>query len=258
MEIKSFRKKSSNLYEILFKDNSKINLYDNTIINFNLLANKKIDKKKLEEILNFNNKQDSYYKAIKYISIKLRTKKEIEKYLSKNNFASNIIEQTIERLTKEGYLNDIVYLNAYINDQINLTLKGPNLIKNDLKKLGFKENEFQNLITQIDKKIWQEKIQKIIAKKIKSNHNLSKKMLEEKTKKYLLNQGYSWSLISLEIDNITNFDDTKFLENEFNKEYQKLRKKYQGYELKNKIKSNLYRKGFDMSSIDKLLVNIDE
>ncbi len=258
MEIKSFRKKNSNLYEISLTDDSKLNLYDDTIINFNLLVNKKLDQKKLEEILIYNSKQEAYYKALKYINIKLRTKKEIEKYLIKYNFEEKTILETITRLEKEKYLDDLIYIKAYLNDQINLTTKGPNLIKKEFLKLGFKEEQFQKYITEIDQEIWQEKIKKVIAKKIKSNHNLSKKMLEEKLKKALLNLGYSFNLILDELNKIDFAEDLAILEKEFNKELHKLKKKYQGYELKNKIKSNLYRKGFNLSNIDKFLANINE
>ena len=37
MKIKTFKKKRSNLYEITLDNNSKINLYDDIIIQYNLL-----------------------------------------------------------------------------------------------------------------------------------------------------------------------------------------------------------------------------
>ena len=45
MEIKKFKKKKSNLYELLFTDNTILNLYDGTIIKYNLLVNTKNKKR---------------------------------------------------------------------------------------------------------------------------------------------------------------------------------------------------------------------
>ena len=139
MEIKKFKKKKSNLYELLFADNTTLNLYDDTIIKYNLLINKNIDKQKLLEVVAYNNILEAYYKAIKYLTIKLRTKKEIEKYLLKNNYNPGTIKEVIVRLEKEKYINNDIYIKAYINDALNLTSKGPNLIKKELERLGFKE-----------------------------------------------------------------------------------------------------------------------
>ena len=69
MEIVKFKKIKNNLYEVIFQDGSKLKFYDDTIIKFNLLINKKIDANKLKEILNYNNGIDAYYKALKYINM---------------------------------------------------------------------------------------------------------------------------------------------------------------------------------------------
>ena len=42
------------------------------------------------------------------------------------------------------------------------------------------------------------------------------------------------------------------MEKEYQKEYKKLNKKYNGKELENKIKYNLYKKGFSLNDIDKI------
>lgn len=257
MEIQSFKKKNGNIYEIKFKDNTKLSLYDDTIIKYNLLVNKKIATKTLKEILDFNQKIEAYYKALKYLSIKMRTKYEISNYLIKNNYDEKIILETIKRLEKEKYLDDTLYIKSYINDQINLSLKGPQKIRQELLKLGFKEEIFQDYLNSFSNDIWQEKIMKIITKKVKSNHNLSDKMLKEKTKQYFLKEGYFLNQILENIDNFEFTIDDNILMKEFNKECIKLSKKYRGYELQNKLKYNLYRKGFDLSSIDKLLDTID-
>lgn len=257
MEIKSFKKKNGNIYEIIFTDNTKLELYDDVIIKYNLLINKTITEKSLKEILSVNQKIAAYMKAIKYLNFKLRTPKEIERYLTKNNYEEDTIKETIARLKKEKYLDDEIYIKSFINDQINLTLKGPQKIRQELLKLGFKDTQFMPYLDSFTADIWHEKIKKIIAKRIKSNHNLSTKVLKEKTKQYLVKEGYWLNQI---IDIIDYYDfpiDNDILKKEFNKEYVKLKKKYEGIELRSKIKTNLYRKGFNLAQIDTLLTDIN-
>ena len=74
MEIVKLSKKSNNLYKIEFSDNTSLNFYDDTIIKYNLLINKKLDAKTFKEIIAYNDEVSAYYKAINYIKQKLRTK----------------------------------------------------------------------------------------------------------------------------------------------------------------------------------------
>ena len=47
--------------------------------------------------------------------------------------------------------------------------------------------------------------------------------------------------------------DNGILEHEFNKVYDKLKSKYNGYELENKVKQKLMQKGFSVGEINILL-----
>lgn len=78
-------------------------------------------------------------------------------------------------------------------------------------------------------------------------------MLINKIRIDLLNLGYSNALIENVINNISFCDENEILEKEFQKEYRKLSKKYNGNELNTKIKYNLYKKGFSYDNINNLL-----
>lgn len=245
MEIKKISKKKNNLYQILLSDNTSLSFYDDTIIKYNLLVNRSFDDKTLQEMLAFNNESAAYYKALSYIKAKLRTKKEIEDKLKKLGYTNNVVLNTIKRLEKQKYLNDDIYIKAYISDQVNLTLKGPKKISQELIKLGFKEEIVNTYIDKYSNDLWEEKIIKIINKKIKSNHNLSKKMLINKIKSDLINLGYNLEMINKLLLNIDYQNDEEILNKEINKAIKKCSKKYQGKDLELKVKMYLYSKGFD-------------
>lgn len=242
MKIKSYKKKKNNLYEIALSNNEKISLYDDVILKYELLLTKEIDEKLLKEICNYNEKIEGYNIALKYLNTKLRTKKEIRKKL--NNYSNGTIDFVIDKLKSDGYLNDSLYIKSYINDEINLKLSGPNKILNDLKKLGFKDEDILNYLNTIDKDIWLNKINKYALKKINSNHNLSGIILKQKLFTDLYNKGFNKEDINLIIDNIEFIDNPLIKEKEYNKLKTKLSKKYSGEELEYYIKMNMYKKGF--------------
>ena len=252
MEIQTFKKKKDNKYEIIFKDKSSIDLYDDVIIKYNLLINKKIDKKEFEEITKYNASLDAYYISLKYISKKMRTKLEIKKYLEKKEFDYKTIKETIDKLEKNKVINEKLYIKAYINDQINFSVYGPNKIVNKLYLLGIDKNKSYDYIDSIDNKIWIEKIEKIINKKIKANKNYSTMMLKNKIVSSLINDGYDKGMI-LEVLNEYKIDnDIKIIEKEYNKIKNKLSKKYDGNNLEFQIEMKLRSKGFSSEEIDKI------
>ena len=251
MKIKKITKKKSNSYELLFDNSTKINLYDDTLIKFNLLSKKDIDNKQLLEITNYNSKLEAYYISIKLINTKLRTKLEIDKKLTTLGYSKDVIKETTDRLLKEGYLNDSLYIKCYIDDAINLSLKGPNKIKQELTKLKLPTNTINEYLDAIDNDVWTSRVEKIISKKEKANHNLSNIVFKKKLNSYLISMGYYKEQINLDDISIDNEED--ILKKELAKEIKKLSRKYSGDELNTKVKYNLYKKGFNLSNIDKLL-----
>lgn len=137
MKIEKIIKKKSNIYELILSDKTSLSFYDETIFYYNLLLTKEINKTDLKGINYFNLQVEAYYKALNYIKKKLRTKLEIYNKLKGFNYDENIIKNVLEKLEKQKYLNDELYIKSYINDQVNLTLKGPIKIKRELNNLGF-------------------------------------------------------------------------------------------------------------------------
>ncbi len=251
MKIEKYTKLKGNKYSVKI-DDLTIKLYDDVIIKYELLRIKEIDDKLFEEITTYNDKLEAYYKCLKYITKKLRTEKEIVKYLSKS-YDKSTIDETVEKLKKYGYLDRNVYLKCYLSDQINLSLVGPNKIKKDLITLGYNEEEIIPFIEEIANEIWISKIEKIVKKRINSNRNLSNSRLKEKICYDLGNLGFYKWMIEEVLDSCEFNDNSKVLEKEYNKYYIKLAKKYDGSNLDYQVKMKLLQKGFNSNEISEFI-----
>lgn len=240
MKIIKYKKLPGNKYKITL-DNNDVILYENIIIKNMILLKKDIKEDELKQYLNENIFYEAYYKALNYIKFRMRSTNEIEKYLAKE-FNKDLIEKIILNLTKEGYLNDDYFTKCYINDSINLKNIGPNKIIHELEKLGIDKSIIDKNIKVFTSSKEEEKIKKIIDKKVKTNKNKSVYNLKNNIKLNLINQGFNVEIIDKNINNI-NFDETSIYEKEYNKLYNKLSKKYTSYELEQKIKQKLYQKG---------------
>ena len=241
--ITNLKKSSNNKYSLLI-DDEKYLIYSDVLVEFNLLRSKKITDNEFEKIIERNNYYDLYLKMISYLSFKMRTTKEVTdklKQLGASEYNSYVI---IERLKKEGYLDDEKYLNYFINDQVNLTLDGPKKIAMKLIKMNFKEKDIDKYLNKIDEDIWKEKVKKIISKKEKANHKLSLRSFKQKLKNDLYILGYDEKYFINVVESLSINEQDNY-NKEYEKYYKKLSKKYMGKELEYKLKQKMYALGFN-------------
>ena len=131
MRINKFKKVGTNKYRIYF-DNNSLLLYEDVILKYNLLYKKDIDSDLLLEIDKENLKASIYDVSLKYISIRMRSIKEMREYLNRKKFDNKDIEDTINKLINNGLLDNKKFAISFVNDKIHLTNNGIDKIKNDL------------------------------------------------------------------------------------------------------------------------------
>lgn len=241
MKIISYKKIKQNKYEVTLSNNESVLLYDDIILKYELLTKKEMDNQKLKEIILDNSKYDVYYAMLKDISKKFRTEKELRTKFK--DYDNEVVDYAIKRLKNEKYLNNELYIRAYINDAINLKLIGPNKIINNLLNLGFEKSEIEEYLEVIDNEIWLDKINKLIKKEINSNHAYSGNVLKMRIQNKISNLGFELNMISKLINNYDfNLSREKKLK-EKEKALKKYSKKYSGFLLEQKVNNYLYQKG---------------
>lgn len=253
MNILKFKKKNKDEYEIYLDNDTKIKVYEETIMKHNLLLKKYISEEELEQIKLYNQKASIYSVALKYIGIRMRSEKEIRDYLLKKEYDNSDIEIVIKKLRNNKLINDEEFVKAYINDKLLMTNYGPYKIKGELLKHQIDENIINKYIDSVDQNLLLEKIEKIVNKYTKSNKKHTTFVLKRKLMDYLNTLGYPNYLYSNIVNNIEDVSDNELLKKEVEKQYNKLSKKYNGKELELKIITKLYQKGFNRNEIDIIL-----
>lgn len=251
MKIIKYKKMSKGRYKISFDTNELI-LYEDVIIKNNLLLAKNISLNTLEKVIEENKYYEVYSQCLSLLEIKMRTEKEIRENLDKKGFEKQYINNSIEKLKSEGYLNDKKYIEAYTNDKLTLTSMGPYKIKRNLLDLELSEELIDEYLETIPYETWKEKLKNIINKRLKLMKNKSINTIKNKLKVDLFNLGYQRELIDELLYDINENDDDA-LKKEYEKAYNKYSKKYEGKTLEFQIRNYLYKKGFAIDSINNIL-----
>lgn len=248
MKIEKIKKLSNNRYKFEF-DSGSIILYEDVILDNNLLYKKEIDDSLFKKISKENIYYDAYHKTLKYVMTKMRSIYEVEIYLNKLELNDTDKNKIIKKLKDINVLNDELYAEAFISDKINLTSDGPLKIRKELKDKKINDDIIDKYLSDYDNDIFIEKINKLLSKK--KNNKYSNYAFKQKMLNYFINLGYDKALVLSLLNNIDT-DTSLVVQKEYDNLYRKLSKKYTDDKLDYEIKSRLYKKGFSMDEINNI------
>ena len=139
-------------------------------------------------------------KLMKYVVFKKRTEEEVKRKCKTLKYEEDNINEIIDYLKENEYINDEKYVVKYIQNVMRLKNCSINEIKIDLLKRGINDFLIEKYIDE-ELEEFEEKSAIILAeKKIKT-------MEVEKLKRYLLNKGFSYTNVAKAIDNLKDIDD---------------------------------------------------
>lgn len=190
MKIEKYKKIKEDLYRVLLDNGEIIDIYEDVILANNLLYKSEIDQSLLDKINIENNYQLAYNISVKYIMVRLRSINEIKVYLTKKGYSKDVIDKVIEKLIKNKLLDDEVFTKAYINDKLNFTNVGKYKLINELTTKMKVDNSVVYNVLESYEEVWNDRINKLINKYLKSNKKYRGNTLKNKLYIYLVNLGY--------------------------------------------------------------------
>lgn len=243
MKIVKYKKGSNGKYKVYLDNDMELSLYEEVILKYNLLLTKEVDLVKLDEMNRYNQECDVYYVALNNIKKRFKSVYDTREFLIKKDYPIDLIDISIEKLMKQGYLNDELYARSYINNQIVTTNKGPKKIEHELRISKIDNDIIINELNVFDIDTQINKIDKLVDKMLRSNRSRGGEVLKRKIVTDLNVLGYDTEIIMRVLVNYEFNNNDDIAKKEYEKLYKKLSKKYSGNELKYKIKEKLYQKG---------------
>ena len=250
MKITKLEKKKR-LYLLELDNDQKLYITEDTIVKFFLSKDKEISEEELKEIKEFA--QYSYGKnlALYHLSFKARTTKEVRDYLTKYEIESIIIDKVIQHLTEEKWLDDRQYARNLIETNLLSGDKGPVLLQQKIHQKGIPKSVFQEILADYDFTEVINRTAKKHLKKYQGKYPL--KAIETKIIQGLISKGFTYNQAKITLQNLELKADEEttndLILKELDKQYRKYSKKYEGYDLQQRLTQALARKGYDYADI---------
>lgn len=246
--------------EVQKNNKERFNLYINgeffagidaaTYVHFNLKKDLILSDDMLIQIGEYDGYRVAINKAIQYLSYKKRTEKEVRDYLTKIEVNPQATDKAIEYCKVNGYINHEDYCVSFMNTMINTTDKGPVIFAQKLKELGVEQSLIDKYTHQFESAITEERIDKIAAKiSRKYEKKQSGRMIQQKIMQTLIQKGYNLDIANDALKNVKIETNEDALQTQLEKEVNRFARKYEGFDLKQKVIQSMMRKGFEYDII---------
>ncbi|HVT01560.1 MAG TPA: regulatory protein RecX [Patescibacteria group bacterium] len=132
--------------------------------------------------------------AIKYLSFRNRSTKEVNDYLVKKNFDPETINVTLKNLIDKKFINDEEFTNQWIESRQKYKNKSKLVLKQELKLKGVSSGMIDHTLSNAEDDI--EVAKRLFEKKKKTLGNLPPEEFKKKMGGFLQRRGFSYDVIS--------------------------------------------------------------
>ena len=189
--------KSKEVFEVVFEDETKLLLNYNIFEKYKVSVDIAFSEEEILEMKYFSDIERAKTRAINYISGKLKTKYEVRLKLKENGFTEDIIDEVLDILENEEYLNDRVFCEIFIEDKKKLNGYGKNKIKSLLIQKGISKNIFEDFLDEFE---YDDEFDNAIKMGIKKFNLLSNEEDNFKKKQKIINylayRGFGFDVIN--------------------------------------------------------------
>jgi regulatory protein len=159
----------------------------------NLYEKDEITKEEFDYINHQISHRNAKFTAIRFVSLKLRSEKEIYNRLKDEGFDEGTIFKVIEELTAMGYINDLLYAGKFIQDRCKLKPKSLKMLRFELKNKGVSDFIIGEVLDKMD--IDESAVAEGLVRKKFGKYDFNDEKIIKKVYYFLRHRGYSSEVI---------------------------------------------------------------
>lgn len=175
-----------------------------TVMRYRLKAGDDIEKERLDEIQSDSETARAFDKALSFISLSKKTKKQVRDYLTKKGYTDKTIDRALEKMQSYAFVDDEDYARDYARSVS--ANKGKRLIALELKRKGVSDADASAALDEFGDEL---PSATAVAEKYAKNKEKNRENLL-KCYKYLLSKGFSYDTAKQAADEIFRYEDDNF------------------------------------------------
>jgi regulatory protein len=130
--------------------------------------------------------------AIRYLSVKLKTEKEVRQKLKEYRYDNVTIGKVVEELKAMGYINNNLYIQKYLYDRSRMKPKSKKMLRYELQSKGLPVEDIDKVLSEW--KIDEYSVAENIIRKKFGKYDLNDETIQKKIYSFLKHRGFDFSV----------------------------------------------------------------
>ncbi|NMA33497.1 MAG: regulatory protein RecX [Clostridiaceae bacterium] len=162
-------------------------------LSLNLYEKSEITEETIEYIRNTVNFRDARSRAVRYLTLRIRTEKEVRDKLKSEGFDRECISRVIDELKAIGYINNQLYAQKYVFDRSKLKPMSKKMMKLQLLSKGISEETADEVLS--DWKAEDSDVARSLVKRKFGKYDLGDEKILRKAYMFLAHRGFTGDTI---------------------------------------------------------------
>lgn len=182
--------KRSDRFSIFLDDSYSFSLNSQDVIEQDVRIGQEIDPRRLVELKKLASLGLSYNKLLRYLAIRLRSKKELQDYFHRKQLSEVEAQILLKKVDRIGMLNDERFARSWVDSRRKRKHSSSRQLRYELRQKGIDENSISLALeaNSIDDT-------KALDALIEKKRRISRYKDDKKLMVYLVGQGYPYGLV---------------------------------------------------------------
>ena len=140
------------------KDKTRVNVFLDDAYAFALTLNAALGLRKgqalseaeIEQLKQADERQKAYTKALFFLGFRSRSRAEVEQYLTEKEYPPAVVEEVVQRLLAEKYLDDETFARQWLEHREHLRPRSARALRYELKQKGVDNAVVNEVVSDVD------------------------------------------------------------------------------------------------------------
>lgn len=138
-------------------------------------------------------RQQAYERVLRLLAHRPRSEAEVRRYLEGKDMPPDAVEQVLERLRREGYLDDAAFVRFWVENRERFRPRGPWALRQELQRKGVAQPLIEEALAGVDS---EESAYRAARRRLRRWSGLAYDDFRRAVGSYLARRGFDYDLIS--------------------------------------------------------------
>ncbi len=183
-------------------------VHESLLVDFDLYRGKKLSEQAVAEILKAEERHAAKERAVRWLSYRSRSRKEIEQKLRLAKFGEEAIQFTLTELERLRFLDDSGFARLFAHDRLLRHPMGRRLLEKELRQKGIDSDVVAAVLTEAYAETSEaEMARQLLQKKAPQFKRLAPQKARQRAVRFLSQRGFDWEVIQEALESVRELFD---------------------------------------------------